>query len=163
MKQLILVRHGKAVISEETFEDVDRPLKLRGVRDSLSIAKTLKEKNITPSQITTSHAARACHTATIFAECLHYPLESVTITHKLYNASLKDLIDLIRQTANKINVHLLVGHNPTFTFATNEFLKEPIYDLPTAGVALLNFNVDKWEDISRDNLGNFELVFPKKE
>ncbi|HUW05861.1 MAG TPA: histidine phosphatase family protein [Williamwhitmania sp.] len=163
MKQLILVRHGKASVSEEAFEDVDRPLKLRGIKDSLAIAKTLKEKNITPTQIISSHAARACHTATIFAECLHYPLESLSLTSKLYSANLKDILDLIHQTEDKISVLLLVGHNPTFTYATNEFLKDPIYDLPTAGVAILNFSAEGWQSISRKSLSSSEFVFPKKD
>ncbi len=163
MKQLILVRHGKAALSEEAFEDVDRPLKHRGVKDSLTIAKTLKDKKITPNQIISSHAARASHTATIFAECLHYPMELLTLTTKLYNVSLKELLDLVHHAEEKNNVLLLVGHNPTFTFATNEFLKDPIYDLPTAGVAVLNFNTDNWQSISKENLSSFELIFPRKE
>ncbi len=163
MKQLILVRHGKAVGPEEAFEDVDRPLKVRGTRDALTIAKTLKDKHIIPEKIVTSHAARACHTATIFAECLHIHMEAISLTTKLYAVSLKDVLELIFETDEKINSLLLVGHNPTFTFAANEFLKDPIFELPTSGVAVLNFNTESWKSISKENLTNFELFFPKKE
>jgi len=163
VKQLILVRHGKAVGPEEAFEDVDRPLKARGTRDALTIAKTLKDKHIIPDKIVSSHAARACHTATIFAECLHIPMEAIKLTTKLYAVSLKDVLDLIVETDEKINALLLVGHNPTFTFAANEFLKDPIFELPTSGVAVLNFKTDSWKTITKENLTNFELFFPKKE
>ena len=163
MKQLILVRHGKAYGPEEMFEDIDRPLKVRGTRDALTIAKTLKERHIIPEKIITSHAARACHSAIIFAECLHFPMEAIKLTPRLYAVSEKDIIDLIHETDEKINSQLMVGHNPTFTFAANEFLKEPIFDLPTSGVVVLNFKSESWKTISKENLANFELFFPKKE
>lgn len=163
MKQLILVRHGKASGPEEAFEDVDRPLKVRGTKDALTIAKTMKDKHIIPDRIVTSHAARACHTAIIFAECLHLPMDAITLTTKLYAVSLKDVVDLIVDTDEKINSLLMVGHNPTFTFAANEFLKDPIFDIPTSGVVVLNFKTESWKNISKENLTNFELFFPKKE
>ena len=160
---MILVRHGKACEPEEAFEDIDRPLKARGTRDARAIAKALKDKHIIPEKIVTSHAARACHTATIFAECLHIPAEEIRLTAKLYEFSLKSVTHLIGETDEKIKSLLLVGHNPTFTFAANEFLKDPIFELPTSGVAVLNFNTESWKSISKENLTKFELFFPKKE
>lgn len=163
MKQLILVRHGKAVGPEEPFEDVDRPLKARGTKDALTMAKTLKEKHVIPEKIVTSHAARSCHTAIIFAECLHSPIEAIKLTPRLYEASVKEVIDLVNETDEKINALLMVGHNPTFTFAANEFLKEPLFELPTSGIVVINFDAKSWKSISKENLKSFEVFFPKKE
>ncbi len=163
MKQLILVRHGKTYGPEEMFEDVDRPLKVRGTRDAITIAKIMKDKHIIPEKIITSHAARACHSAIIFAECLHVPIESITLTPRLYAVSEKDIVEQIYETDEKINSLLMVGHNPTFTFAANEYLKEPIFDLPTSGVVVLNFKAESWKTISKENLTSFELFFPKKD
>lgn len=90
-------------------------------------------------------------------------MESIQLTPRLYAVSEKDVLDLIHETDEKINALLMVGHNPTFTFATNDFLKEPIFDLPTSGVVVLNFDTESWKSISKESLTSYELFFPKKE
>ena len=83
MKNLILIRHSKS--SWETpLNDKDRHLSNRGVKDAhlvSSISLKYLPKNFV---ILSSTAKRAIETATIFAQNLLCPLESIIYKEKLY-------------------------------------------------------------------------------
>ncbi|SRR6056297_427238 len=161
-KQLYIVRHGKSSWEYDNVDDIDRPLKTRGINDAYKMAERLDIRNKYPQEIYSSPATRAMHTSLIFARTLNYPLRNLRVEDILYNGSLKEIMDFIKSIDNSITSVMIFGHNPNFTDLANEFLKEQIDNLPTSGIASLNFKVEKWEDISRKNASTELVDYPKK-
>jgi phosphohistidine phosphatase len=57
---------------------------------------------------------------------------------------------------------MLFGHNPGFTYFANLLCDINIYNIPTAGIVAIDFQVDRWQDTE---MGMGDLVFfdyPKK-
>jgi len=66
MKTLYIVRHAKSSWDYEGIEDIDRPLKKRGIHDAHLVSKFLAAKINKPDVFISSSANRALHTAVIF-------------------------------------------------------------------------------------------------
>ncbi len=155
MKKLYLVRHAKSSWREETAHDMDRPLKGRGIRDAHNTSRWLLKEGDQPHLIISSPATRALHTALIFAKNLHHAYRNIRIEEKIYEASTKDILDLVRSLDNKYDSVMLFGHNPTITNFVNKRIDHRIDNVPTTGVACLKFDLEKWADV--DNKA--ELLF----
>jgi phosphohistidine phosphatase len=70
MKTLFIVRHAKSSWTYKGIEDIDRPLKKRGIKDAHLMSKFLCKKIEKPDVFVTSSANRALHTAIIFVKNL---------------------------------------------------------------------------------------------
>lgn len=162
-KELFVLRHAKSSWDEPNVDDVDRALTTRGITDAYSIANRQKKHLKDLDLILTSHANRATHTATIFAGIIGYPNEKIKLSSTIYEISENQLITIVKKLPDDIARVLIVGHNPTFTYFVNKFLKSPIDNIPTAGIVGLSFRSTTWNDISRDNLQSSFFEYPKKE
>ncbi|MEQ9262795.1 MAG: histidine phosphatase family protein [Owenweeksia sp.] len=155
MKKLYLVRHAKSSWKEEGVHDMDRPLKGRGVRDAYNTSQWLQEQGDKPEFIISSPATRALHTALIFSKNLEYSFSDIQIEKKIYHASTKDLLRLVRGLKDDFNSIMLFGHNPTITDFVNRCIDHRIDNVPTTGVACLRFEEESWANIDK----KAELVF----
>jgi phosphohistidine phosphatase len=160
-KTLVVIRHGKSTWDYEHISDIDRPLKESGIINTLAIAQKLKENNIIPQLILSSHAVRALHTATIVARQLNYSEEYIRINPLIYSAEINDLLQLIKETDDAYKTLFIFGHNPTFTMLANLFLKKQIPELPTSGTVIFDFNCQSWKEISIENKISEVSLFPK--
>ncbi len=159
--KLAIIRHAKSTWDYGNISDFDRPLKESGITNAIGIAKKLTLKKIFPSLIISSPANRAIHTALILAREMHYPAENIKISSSLYSDSEEEILKLIKSTDDNIQTLFIFGHNPTFTYLSNYFLKEEIENIPTSGVVLLDFNVTSWADISKKTVEAEYFIFPK--
>lgn len=155
MKKLYLVRHAKSSWKHEGVLDMDRPLKGRGIRDAYSTGQWLNEEQEHPEFILSSPATRAMHTALIFANSLAYPYNKIGIDHRLYHASVKDLLEVVHDMDDALQSVMLFGHNPTLTDFVNLCIDHRIDNVPTTGVACLKFEVDQWSEVDK----KADLVF----
>ncbi|MBN2480307.1 MAG: histidine phosphatase family protein [Bacteroidales bacterium] len=151
-KTLQIVRHAKSSWDYEGITDIDRPLKSKGMLRAYQVSGKLKLENQIPQIMISSPANRALHTAIIFARILDVSLKNLFVSHSLYDASTKQIVDLVMQTSDEIHSLMIFGHNPGFTGIVNHLGKNRIANLPTAGVVTLVFETDKWENISRNNI-----------
>jgi phosphohistidine phosphatase len=161
MKRLIIVRHGKSDRSDVSIADIDRPLKKKGIDDAYIIASRLKEQEIIPDLIISSHAVRAISTAIIFARVLKFDFSKFHINENIYEKDEDDIIEEICLTDNGIKVLMIVGHNPSFTNLANTFISKKIDNLPTSGVVIIDFDTDRWEEIKKFNRIAEKFEFPK--
>ena len=76
MKTLYIVRHAKSSWKYEGVDDIDRPLKERGIKDAHFLSKHLSKKIKRPDVFLSSSANRALHTAVIFCENFIYIFHS---------------------------------------------------------------------------------------
>ena len=161
-KQLFIVRHGKSSWEYENVDDIDRPLKVKGINDAYAMAKRLESRNKHPQLILSSPANRALHTSTIFARVLKYPLNNLRLNEVIYNGGEDEILQLIKETDDSVSSVMIFGHNPVFTDLSNLFLKDELDKLPTAGITSLNFKAEKWKDISAENVSTELVDYPKK-
>ncbi len=159
--KLAIIRHAKASWDYSTISDFDRPLKESGIMHTIEIAKKLTAKKISPSLIISSPAIRAIHTALIIARELNYPCENIEINSSMYSDSEEVILKLIKSTDEHFHNLFIFGHNPTFTYLSNQFLKQEIDNIPTAGAVIIDFDVSGWEDISKKTAVSEMFIFPK--
>ena len=159
-KQLIIVRHGKSSNNNSDIKDIDRTLLPKGIIDTKEIAKKLKDNNIVPDIIISSPANRALHTTTIICRTLKFPYKNINVEDLIYYSYSDEIIKLIKETDDSINSLMIVGHNPTLTDIANHFLNNPIFDLPTNGVVVLDFNCNEWINIKKKKLVSEAVDYP---
>lgn len=155
MKKLYLVRHAKSSWREEGAHDMDRPLKGRGIRDAHNTSRWLMEEGYQPELIISSPATRALHTALIFAKNLNCAYNEIRIEKKIYEASTKEIVEVIQSLDNRYKSVMIFGHNPTITNFVNKRIDHRIDNVPTTGVACLKFDMDNWLDLNNEA----ELLF----
>ncbi|MFP4019170.1 MAG: SixA phosphatase family protein [Bacteroidales bacterium] len=160
-KKLIITRHGKTS-QKYDVDDIDRPLKVRGINDSCLMAERLYIRDIHPDLLISSHANRAMHTAMIFARKLNYPLEKIKIENVIYEGSAKEILEFVKSLDDSLNTIMIFGHNPMCMDMANYFMKEEIEKLPTAGTVSLNFKTNSWKEIHKDIASTDFIDYPKK-
>lgn len=161
MKTLLIMRHGKAE-RDGASGDHSRELNERGQRDSETMGAYIAEKIGLPDAILTSDAQRALQTAEIASVAMGYTGD-LTIVPQIYDAELITLLALSRSLLDEVDTALVVGHNPGFeeVAAALAGMDEDDVLLPTAGLAHLTFNVDKWDDVRRGSAIWHGIVTPK--
>lgn len=109
---LILMRHAKSGWPDDGRRDFDRPLAPRGGKDAPRMGKWLRKHGLVPDMIVSSPALRARATAELVAGRLHIPARRIMFDERIYEASLRQLRDVITTHGADSNTLLLVGHNP---------------------------------------------------
>ena len=147
-KTLHIVRHGKALQDYRSIHDYDRPLIERGIVNNTTIAKQLRVEHVTPGLIVSSHAARALHTAHIFARVTGYPHERVQVSEKLYLDGEREAYSILESLPDELESVMIVGHNPDVTYIASAYARN-IHSIPTSGVVTIRFEADQWIEIDK--------------
>lgn len=145
MKRIYFTRHGKSSWENTALKDHDRPLKKRGRKDALLVAEKMLDVTHKPEMIYSSTAQRAKETALIFKETLS--ISFIQYFVDLYHAGDIQILDFITRIENNYDTLQFFGHNPGYTELANRYLNRSIFNLPTSGTFLVEFNCDSWNDI----------------
>jgi len=148
-KTVHIVRHGKALQDYRYIRDYDRPLIEKGIMTNEEAAKRLYAQYPTPGLIISSHAARALHTAHIFARVMAYPHNRVQVNENLYMGGEDLAHDILINLPDEIKSVMIVGHNPDVTCLAYKYAKKNIGPVPTSGVVTIRFETDKWKEIEK--------------
>ncbi len=159
MKTIIFVRHGKSSWDYQVG-DMDRPLKERGIKDAHLVANHLNSQGYKIDFAYSSPANRALHTGLIFLRTLNYNFAQFQVTDKLYDFSGETVLQFIKSLGNENATILIFGHNFAFTNLVNSLGDTYIDNLPTSGMAILEWNIDSWREIRKGKTKT--LVFPKQ-
>ncbi len=159
MKQVVIVRHGKAV-PYGYEDDFTRDLRERGVSDAKLVSKELRKQGISPSVIISSPAKRAIKTALLFAENLGFDQKKIIEIEDIYDGlTTGEFLDLIKKLPSDADTVFFFGHNPGFYYYVCNLLEEFYNDMPTTSTVGINFDVDKWEEVdTRSGKLAFHLV-----
>lgn len=161
-KQLLIIRHGKSDWAELGTSDFDRPLNHRGNKNAPEMAERMIRKELVPELIVSSPAKRAITTAGHFATTWAIPITSIQQEATVYEANVTALLKVINKLSNDVERVALVGHNPGLTDFINYLADAHIYNLPTAGVVVIDFLFDDWSLISQHKGSLFLFDCPKK-
>ena len=153
MLRLILFRHGKAV-PHENGPDFERGLTHRGVQNSAQMATDLQNSGVLPDYALVSSARRTLETWEAMRS--QFPDTNVKITRDLYLAPSDAVFEAIHEIRSEDRTALIIGHNPALHdlalklvgFGDRYALARLKDHLPTAGLVVLDFDVDAWTEIS---------------
>lgn len=162
MKHLTLVRHAKSSWKNPELADRDRPLNKRGKRDAPDMGKRLADRGYRPALILSSPAKRALITAQVMADALGYAQDDIVVDERIYGTGVAGLIRLLQATDDQVDAIMLFGHNPELTALVNRLARVTLDNLPTCGVAQLEFAFDTWADLGSQLAERAEIDYPKK-
>jgi phosphohistidine phosphatase len=160
MKTLLILRHAKTQ-PDAPRGDHARELIERGLRDARRMGEYIRAEIGVPDAIVTSDATRARQTAEIVAETTGAP--SPILEPHIYDAGLGTLISVVRALPGTADRVVIVGHNPGFEMLADALSQEggEPARLSTAGLALLEFDVDRWEEVEEHGGILRAVVTPK--
>lgn len=150
-RQLLLLRHAKAVIGEGSMRDIDRPLAPRGERAAKLMGRYMADHDLIPALALCSPARRTRQTWEIASAEL--PNIETRIVDALYDfGDGEALLSVIRQQGGSATCLLLVTHNPatqnlalSLAGSGNKALRQQTMEkYPTAGLAVLSFPGEDW-------------------
>ena len=159
MKTLYIVRHAKSSWEYSGIEDIDRPLKKRGIKDAHLISKFLSKEIKRPDVFVSSSANRALHTAVIFCENLGYPLSNLQIKRQLYSFSDGYLVKTVNALDDGFNSAIIFSHDHGINTFVNKFGNKPISHVTTCGIIGIKFDEKHWKNIKKGK--TFMVEFPK--
>ncbi|BBA36338.1 phosphoglycerate mutase family domain protein [Methylocaldum marinum] len=162
MKNLIIIRHAKAEPATTSLGDIDRPLNDRGKRDALLMGGVLKARGVEPDVIVSSPARRAAETAERIAEAVGYDSNRIAMYDSVYLQEASRLFELIRSLDDVHHRAYLIGHNPHLSELVARLTGEGVGQLPTCGVAAIEFAVDAWAYVMEGSGRLVFLEFPKQ-
>jgi phosphohistidine phosphatase len=159
MRRLMLLRHAKTENEAPSGRDQDRRLDNRGRGDAAEIGSWIGRHPPFPGLVLVSHAIRAHQTWEIAWEAMKklVPEPQVELVPELYGADPAQLLQAIRDaSAADPKTLMLIGHNPGMhelalalagggDAAGRKALAE---NLPTSGLAVLDFEIDDWADVA---------------
>ncbi len=161
MKNLYIMRHAQAVSREGRGEDRLRELSQRGVRDALFIGNWLRERAIPLDLIVHSSASRTTQTAELVAEALKkgdsMPLLAEDV---LYEASVRLLLQYIREIEDGYRDVLVVAHNPAVSYLAEYLTKADTGGFPAGALAIIRFDHNSWKNVDEGTGTLEEFVAP---
>lgn len=150
-RDIFIIRHGNAYFNNfGMIDDIDRNLDVEGIKEAIDMGECLKDKEISFDKIYSSSASRALQTAVIVARTLHVDMKKVEIKSELYLASVKSIIDTIRNSKNSNKSIAIFAHNPgvsDLAWKTNQHI-----NVSTCGVLHYEIEIDNLSDFNLEAL-----------
>ena len=154
-RRLIVMRHAKSSWAEAGMEDHQRPLNERGRRDAPKVAQKLVEIGWQPDTVISSDANRTRETFALMSPEFENQVQA-QFHNGLYLAGIKEVVAHVCDVPADIDTVLVLGHNPGWEYVV-EHLSGETTTMKTATAALLEFDVDDWNDAIRC-AGSWRLV-----
>lgn len=159
MKNLIIIRHAK---TEQGFiRDFDRKLLERGHSNAVMMAERLLQQGYKIDKIFSSPAVRAAETTEHFALVHNVSSENIKFFEKLYLGGVLEIIETVSWLKENIQTLAVVAHNPGVTNYTNDVTGSDIESLPTCGIAIVELEMDDWENSKDAPKKLVKLLTPK--
>jgi phosphohistidine phosphatase len=160
VKSVLILRHAKSDWDAGYSSDHERPLARRGVRAAELIGRFLGHIDQVPDQVISSTAVRARTTAELGIEAGQWNSPAL-YTEALYDASVGSVLELLQQLDDSVARVLLVGHQPTWSELISALTGGATYRFPTAALARVDFEADRWDEVRTGHGSLVWLVTPR--
>lgn len=160
MKRIYVLRHGKSDWDADYDTDHDRPLKKRGIRAARRMGRFLAAAEEEPEAVVSSSAARALTTAQLAAEAGNWAAE-IRVQPDLYGGGRARFLKEIQRQDDAIDSVLVAGHAPTCSDFIGSLIGSAEIRFPTAAVARIDVDVERWEAVQVGEGQLIWLVVPK--
>jgi len=146
VKTIFVLRHGKSDWHQDYGSDHDRPLAERGITAAGLMGRFLTQNSQVPAKIISSTAVRARKTAELAIAAGDWDCPAA-FTKALYGASVSGVLDLLRTADDALPSLMLVGHQPTWSELVAELTAGNPPHFPTAAMARIDLEVERWRDV----------------
>lgn len=152
MKTLILLRHAKSGWDDPVARDFDRPLNPKGQRAAVAMGRHMKSLGLEFDRVLASPAVRVVETLEHVGTGYGGDLAPAW-DQRIYLASAATLLDLVNALPDAADTVLMAGHNPgleelVLGLVPGGALRGDVEaKFPTASLAELHFEVDRWQDV----------------
>jgi phosphohistidine phosphatase len=161
MKILYVLRHAKSSWDNAEIADFDRPLNDRGESTAPFMGQFMAANGFEPDVIVSSPAVRARETARRVKEAAAMTVE-IVYDDRIYEASSRTLQTVAASIDDGFDSAMLVGHNPGMEGFVR-LLTGRSEEMPTAALAVIDLDIDRWAEID-SGLGALRtLIRPKDE
>jgi phosphohistidine phosphatase len=160
MKTLFILRHAKSSWDNAALSDFERPLNERGLGAAPLVGGLMKKNRFEPELILSSPARRAEQTATLIKQSAGIG-SAIRFDERIYEASPARLLEVVSEQEEKIGSIMLVGHNPGLE-GLLKFLTGELQPMPTAALAIVDLETDKWSTINSSKGKLRTLIRPKE-
>ena len=155
MLTLSLFRHAKSNWDDPGLKDFDRPLARRGEAAAPRMGAFMAEHGIEPDLILCSPAVRTRQTLDLVLPYLAGP--TVVYEEAFYLAAASQLLARVRRIEAKVRHVMIIGHDPGMHGLAIELagagapeqMQALAAKFPTAGLAVLDFELDDWSTVAR--------------
>ncbi len=131
------------------MHDHDRPLNERGLTNAPVMAKRFVQRKEPVDLVISSTAVRALATATIFMDALGKKKPEMNQEPRIYEASVRSILEVISELPRNNQRVLFFGHNPGFSNLIDHLTGEALGNLPTCGIARIDLGIDDWKAVSK--------------
>ena len=169
MKILGLFRHAKSDWNDARLRDFDRPLNARGRAGAEVMGKYVREHGVPWARFVASPAVRVTQTMEIAAKAARIT-PHVVWDRRVYLANSETLIEVLREQEGDPPSIMLCGHNPGLEDLIFDLVPDdgsnPLRDMveekfPTAAFAVLELDVESWDDVTEGCARLVHLVRPR--
>ena len=160
MKRLILIRHSKSSWKDFSLTDFNRPLNGRGKSDGPLMAFYLSNRITMVDYLHSSSSVRTFETSKYFINQIKFG--KIQYDDSLYHCSATSILNMISSYSDNYQSVMIIAHNPGLTNFINNITNVALDNLPTTGLAEIEFNINSWSNISYENSNLVDLKFPKQ-
>ena len=154
MLRLMLLRHATAV-PQGSMPDFERVLSTQGLSEAQAVSAYCKTELLWPDLALVSPAARTRATHQAFGD--QGLTHAVRFEQPLYSMQADELLAHLQQVSDTVRVLLYVGHNTACAelalaltgFGDRYAAMRMRTNFAPAGLAVLDFDCDGWQDIGR--------------
>ena len=140
------------------MRDFDRPLKERGREAAEVVGKRMANEKLKHPLVICSPAVRTRETAEIVLESSKIKADQ-RFDERIYDASLRDLLQVVSDIPDDAQVAIMIGHNPGFEELLAYLTGEGRH-MPTC--ALAKIKLEGWKNV-RAGEGSLEWFITPKE
>ncbi|MGI8788616.1 MAG: SixA phosphatase family protein [Pyrinomonadaceae bacterium] len=159
MKTLYILRHAKSSWDDAILSDFERPLNERGLEAAPLMGEMMKKNNFQPDIIISSPATRAKQTASLIKDAAQIVGE-IKFDERIYEASPRSLVEVVSEIDDRNETALIVGHNPGLE-SLIKILTGKLEPMPTAALAVVDLNIERWSEINSSTGSLRILIRPK--
>lgn len=153
--RLLLLRHAKSDWGDPALDDLERPLNARGQAAAQTMASHLTQEALLPEHILCSVAQRTRETLAYLIAKLDRQCQ-IELRKDLYLQNEDTYLSVIRTCSGSIQNLLIIGHNPAIEDTAlkligagdQALIKELETKYPSGALAVIEFEVETWEDVS---------------
>jgi phosphohistidine phosphatase len=155
MRTLMLMRHAKSSWARPDLADLDRPLAPRGRETAPLVARYIKQSRWQPDLVLCSPATRVRETWQLMAPVLGRTVPCKTL-RAIYPGAPSRLLETLRRAADEVATIMLIGHNPGLGHLASDLcghgpkqaLERMRGKFPTAALAVIQFDIDRWNELA---------------
>ncbi len=144
-KKLFVLRHGEAE-TDRKWRDIERPLTTSG-REAVELVAHKLNGGEKVDLLISSTAVRTRETSeSVLMKLAHNP--AVKFEFGLYNASLKEVMDILCRLEEDYQRVLLVGHNPALSELAAWLSGQDHISLGPGQLVTIDLSIENWTEIS---------------